>query len=84
MDAVKLVMVRWTDTAGLHGWASREERLRDTGLAECVTVGFVLEDNDQYLTVAESLSDDDHVGCTSSIPKSAITAVETLREVPAP
>lgn len=84
MGVIKLVMVRWTDTGGVHGWAARQERLKEVGLAECVTVGFVLEDTDQYLTLTESLSDDDHVGCTTCIPKSAIMTVETLREVSAP
>lgn len=75
----QLVRVRWVDSQGGGGW-------RDVGDApnwrptEIVTVGFVLEDHDDFLVLVQSLASPDADGDSQAdgwltIPRQAILEV---------
>ena len=80
---MKIVEVTWIDCSGRDGWQSKEQ-------ANIVphtirTVGYVMEDTDDYLSLVESLVDplkDRQInthGCALAIPKSAIRKRRNLK-----
>lgn len=78
----KVVEIDWNDSWSAHGWTDRKARLLDVGqdAGTYKSVGFVIEENDDRVTLAESISKNDNVGCTTSIPRFAIVRMVTLRE----
>lgn len=55
---MELVIVGWVDSRTRGGWLSREEYLELSGKpAECVSVGWLLEDTDDHLTLLQSASE---------------------------
>ena len=82
--AERIVEVEWTDISTTHGW---HKKAQESGPSPCRTVGYVLEENDMYLTVVESLDNSEtpdgvesnNLGCTTSIPRSAIRKVTELK-----
>lgn len=80
-ESFAIVEVDWTDSAGAHGWEQKKERLNgDRAAHYCRSVGYLIEDTDQWLTVALSLAMNGLVDCCITIPKFAITARRMLKE----
>lgn len=74
--------VEWVDSSGRGHWHAMKEA-RDLVPDRCTTVGFVLTESDDYLTLIQSFTnrkeeDDNQADNAISIPKVAITKMETL------
>lgn len=71
---MRALYVEWVDSCSNTGrvWKSRENTKRD--VAKCVTLGFIVEENDRFITIASSTDPDheDYAG-EMTIPKAAIT-----------
>ena len=75
----RLVVVRWIDSFRNCGWDSLDEKLQDDHKAgACRSVGWVVEDSEEWLGLTMSWSGDKHVGCLVRIPK---VAVKDIRPV---
>ena len=80
---MKLVAVTWTDTVGHpdnDAWMSKDEAL-DMKPAPMTTVGYLLVQTEEYITVASTKSVDDKDDCfgnVNAIPRACITAVVAL------
>jgi hypothetical protein len=80
----RIVEVEWTDVSTTHGWHKKDQ---ESGLSPCLSVGYLVEENDEYLVLAESLDESvvpdgvtsNNLGCTTSIPRSAIRKITELR-----
>ena len=53
-----IAYVKWVDSSHIIGWKKRRDARPMLGLAVCETVGFVVAETDEYLTLAQSLDDD--------------------------
>jgi hypothetical protein len=76
-----IVQVLWLDSYAAHGWENRTERLKGNmaKAGVCQSVGFLVEESDDRIVLAESVSANDNVGCTTAITRSSIVAMTTLR-----
>lgn len=81
---MKLVLVHWLDTCAAHGWEDREDRLRDYAPSANVSVGFLIRDTKEHITLAGDISGTGQVGCTTCIPRAVVTKIEHLRDVKEP
>lgn len=79
MDSCKIVEVLWIDSFFEHGWGDRAERLHHNRKpGQCRSVGYLIQDDDDWVVLAESVAANDNVGCTTTIPKIAIKSVVEL------
>lgn len=69
------VTIRWWDAKGSISWMSVEEAKAET-CAPCETVGWLLEQNSEYLVIAHTKSDEQVYG-VFTIPASCVTEIET-------
>lgn len=84
-----IVEVKWIDSASTPGWASLddiEEQLDQHAFAECVTVGFIVKETDEYVALVMSLNLQNEVNTKTQgenlfiIPKSCIKTITNLRK----
>jgi hypothetical protein len=79
--------VEWRDSLASHGWEPIEEA-RTLRPMDIKTVGFVIDEDDDYVTIAQSYDERKthgrpHADNIICIPKFAITQSQTLLEVTA-
>ena len=74
----KMVLVEWNDIAVVHGWVCIAEA-REDEFACCQSVGFLIEDNDDKIILALSVSDYGNVFERQVIPREAIKSIKKLR-----
>ena len=76
-----IVMVEWTDCNTQSRWSDRAYTKKTLRLGHCRTFGEVLDDAEDYITVAGSVDDtNDNVNSVCCIPKSAIQNVTVLKK----
>lgn len=86
LSSMEIRYVEWLDSAGLSRWTPIKELQRRSLVSRCLSVGFVLKEDDDQVTLLQSLDpgqlegDDDNGDNTITIPKIAITASTILRE----
>ena len=74
-----VLVVDWIDSIISSPWQDRKEFLEEGKEAGvCRTVGFLLKDEDGWLTLAQSWTKDDSVAGKMIIPQVAITRVQRL------
>lgn len=74
MKEYKIIYVEWVDSSHNTGWQTAEAALKEDHLLDCKTVGFLIKETDDHLTVAQSSAvDPDQVDGVLTIPKVAIT-----------
>jgi hypothetical protein len=56
-DTEPLVYVEWVDSSGHDGWAPRNELADQPRPSTCRTAGIVVAENDQALTIVQSVDD---------------------------
>jgi hypothetical protein len=80
---VEIRYVEWMDSLGSGGWIKLSEA-KEYRPQLCKTVGFVVEDGDQYVTFSlcedTQAGDNNHVDNVLCIPKFAITKSKTLKK----
>lgn len=69
----KVVKVLWKDSMSDNGrWTLADEM--DNGIIDCITYGFLVEENDTYIAVAQTCGIDPEQYChIISIPRCSIT-----------
>ena len=69
---MKAVKVEWIDSTSDNGrWCLSQDV--DIHPVECITLGFIVEDNDRFITLAQTLGKNPEQFCQMiCIPKSAI------------
>jgi hypothetical protein len=78
-----IIEVLWIDSGGGHSWKDRESELEAPARISsmlCRSVGYLVEDAPHLLMLAESITDNDNLGCTMNIPRFAVVSIERLRE----
>ena len=71
---MRTIYVEWIDSSHGSGWTPTEEAIKGAAYFSCITVGFVLVEDDKHLTVTQTHTDDNkQVDGVLSIPKVAIT-----------
>ncbi len=68
------VYVEWIDSATTHGW---REPVSDHDL-ECWTLGFLVAESDESVTIAASVSATQHVCDQITIPRASITLIRDI------
>jgi hypothetical protein len=79
---LSFVLIEWTDATGGSGWRDAQG-CADDRLAQVFTVGIVLHETDEYVSVAQNISADENaamVDNTTIIPKANIINVQQLVE----
>lgn len=78
-----IVLIEWVDSKGMERWEYLDE-IESMPPCICRSVGFMIEDNSDYKTIALGLSDAQVLGrttiptgCIKSIKKLAISSSQT-------
>ena len=75
----KPVKITWVDSRLItSGWKDLED-VKSLPPFECVSVGLLIDDTDEYKTLAVALTDHDGVFGCITIPTCAIRKMRTLR-----
>ena len=72
----EIVVVEWLDSKGMERWEYLDE-LEPLPPCRCYSVGFLIEDNEDYKTPALGLSDTQVLGRTT-IPAGCIKSITKL------
>ncbi len=80
---MRIVKIQWTDavTSAEPGWTTKEDAMvsATTKPPEMTSVGFVLHENDKWISLSDSVGDDEF-GQVTKIPKVIIISIVTLME----
>lgn len=77
----KIVVVLWKDILTRGDWVGdREEVIEQVRPMQCVTVGWLLVDCDEYLLLADTVSKDKDYSGVTVIPKGVVVRVEELKK----
>ncbi len=80
-DEIKSVYIEWLDSKGVtYQWEYLDE-LEPLKPCVCRSIGYLIDDNKDYKTIAQTLSDTQLVG-RMTIPTRAIIKIEEIRGVP--
>lgn len=71
--------VKWIDSSCASGWHPKEESIGTTP-ANCVTIGFLLEETDDYVSLYMSDDGQGNIDNCLTIPKFAVTEMVTIGE----
>lgn len=75
MDIVK---IDWIDSCfGPAGWGEKED-FENVTLVECTTVGFIVQETKEHITIASTVNED-QVSSVVTIPKSCIERQKQLK-----
>ena len=73
-----LVLIEWLDSVGGTPEWEHREGIEPLTPAQCCSVGFLLEDGEDYKTLAMTISDT-QVQSRLTIPTAAVTKIERLK-----
>ena len=76
MENKEIVLIEWVDSKGMERWEYLDE-IDPLPPCICYSVGFIIEDNPDYKTIALGLSETQVLGRTS-IPLSCIKNIKKL------
>lgn len=66
MENKKVVHIEWVDAVSVDGWQHPTMELHP---ANCVSIGFLIKENDKYITICQGYSDADCQNGMFTIPK---------------
>ena len=79
----KKVLVHWTDSMVYHAWSTVDDRIKQLtskDVMEHQSVGFLVDETDDYIAVCTSVGFESHVvDETTQIPKKAISKIRKLK-----
>ncbi len=78
----RMVLVRWVDSTSLHGWQQMPDvyDFMADGLPEYDSIGFVVGDDENALTIVQSLGEG-NCGHVMKIPKASVLTITELKTV---
>ena len=76
---MKIVIVKWIDSIGLTPDWEYKNGLKQLKPAYVTSVGFLLEDNEDYKTILQSDSSNQILG-RLTIPAGCVTSISVLKE----
>jgi len=74
---MKKVLIEWNDTGVIHGWLCQESN--GDSIAHCESVGFLIKENDEGITICFGISDQGLVMEKKTIPRGCIKSIKELR-----
>jgi hypothetical protein len=74
---MKIVKVKWVDSKGVTPEWEFKDELKPLKPCRCVSVGFLIKETKTYITVAQSVGNDQVVG-RMTIPKCSILKIKKL------
>ena len=75
---MKLVIVEWVDSAFMQGWMSKEHA-KEHNYSRITSVGILLKETKDYITIVQSVSDKGDAGDDLTIPRCALERIRILR-----
>ncbi len=75
---MKIVRVEWVDSAFAQGWMDIEQAKNHT-ISHCTSVGILVHQDDEKITIMQSLSDKQDAGDGITIPKCSIKRMRMLK-----
>lgn len=80
-----VVYLEWVDSSGQDGWVKKQQALDTSTPSQCRTVGFVLCEDDESVTLMSTV-DDSHgnVDNPLTIPKFAVTHRAPMKPMGSP
>ena len=76
MEDKQIVLIEWVDSKGLERWEYLDE-IEPLLPSICYSVGFLIEDNPDYKTIALGMSDTQILGRTT-IPSGCIRSIKKM------
>lgn len=73
----KLVLIEWLDSKGITNQCEYLNEIECMGPSKCLSVGFLIEDTEEYKTVAQSLNETQVIGRTT-IPCCSIQKITEI------
>lgn len=79
-----IVEVFWVDSYSRSGWEDADEMLKNLDDKDigCLTVGYLLRETDDRVTIIQSQAGVGNIGDAMTIPKRAILEMSTLKARP--
>lgn len=76
---MKIVKIEWLDIChGTPNWSHLDSL--EVGPLECVSVGFLIKETDEYICIAENYNESENiVADTMTFPKAIVSKVEELK-----
>ena len=78
MKQYQIVLIKWVDSKGMTNWEDLEG-IEAMPPCVCHTVGFLLDDNKDYKTLALTISEKQVLG-RLTIPVRCIESIKTVKE----
>ncbi len=75
---MKVVLIDWVDSCFEHGWFKDDYKF---DISICQSVGIVIQDSKEFITITQSKSDRDNISDTITIPKVCIKKMKTIYEI---
>jgi len=79
---MKILKIDWIDSASEHGWLSTQEIKELEGVAKCQTVGYLVKETKELISIAQNRSTDNThypFGEIITIPKVAVIKRRELK-----
>ena len=76
----RLIRIRWMDIIRPDATWMFPEELKTLEPAKITTVGWIVDETSEQITIASSLGDDRQLGDINCIPKSVVQTIEDLGE----
>lgn len=77
-SSLKPVYIEWLDSNGMHGWNTKERVENDIESLLCVSVGLLLNKNDERVTIIQSESPFSYNNALA-IPRIAVKKIRYLK-----
>ena len=86
MDSATLVMIEWVDSRQPSPSWTRLTQFKPEGICDCVSVGFLVYDGEDYKALAANMADissDENMQASGviNIPTPSITKITPLEEI---
>ena len=76
---MKLVYVEWVDSSSLDRVWNSESLIRECSVCRCRSVGWIVHETEDHLTIAGHSDGDEHWSGEMTIPKAAIKRRKILK-----
>ncbi len=73
MRRFPVVWVEWVDSVAASGWVADQYAVSHN--LACISVGFLVAESEEAITVAASISSAGQIDCPITIPRCAITGL---------